>query len=489
MSHLLLLAILAIDPRYHTLEETLQEIQEIYSLNPNIVHVETLGFSSNLNKPIVGVKISDNPNLREDEPSLLFVGVHHAEEILGLEVSLYAINNLVRKYGLDSTITHIVDNTQLWFIPLLNPDGHHIVISGVDTTWRKNLRDNNQNGRFDPDSDGVDLNRNYSFNWDSGGSSDCSSEYYRGPYPFSENETRIVRDLAQRENFIMAIDFHSARTGQGEIIYYPWRWGNRFSADYPFIRDIAQLLATSIVNDAGTGTYAYIYGNATEGNFRNFLYSQFGTYAYTLEISWGTIPPGDRVDDICERIYRGLLAFIQRVFGPGILISIQDSWDGSPIDAAVRVLNYYDPTLPPRKADSVFGTFRKLLTPGVYSFYITKDNYEPITLENVNILDSVVSINVAMTPIREIQNHKKITTIFYKNKIQINLAQDNLKSVKAVMLFDSAGRLIANLTDEAKRGNGTLELNTQSLKSKRVIFLVIEGAYGIQTHPIILASN
>jgi hypothetical protein len=446
----LILSLVALDPRYHTYQRMMQEIDSLALLHTEIARVETVGVTAVNQLPIIAVKISDNPQMDEDEPALLFVGVHHAEEVLGCEVCIYTIEHLLEGYDNDSLTTRLVDNLELWFIPILNVDGHGIVTSGIDTTWRKNLRDNNDNGIFDPGYDGVDLNRNYGFNWEYGGSNDPSSEYYKGPAPFSESETQVIRDLAQRERFLMAIDFHSARTGQGEVIYYPWRWGANFCIDYPFIRSIADSLAESILNDAGTGCYTAIYGVATEGNFRNWLYATLGTYAYTVEISWGCTPPGYRVDDICQRVLDGLNVFMQRATGPGVTIYVVDSISLLPLEAEVRVQNYYDPSLPPRTSDPVFGVFRKLLTPGVYSFEIMKDGYETTFVGNVNVVDTPVSVIVKMKPQSGVteERHGRLMQVIpdYSSGVINFVAKVNESGNCTLQVFDSSGRLVTDVT-------------------------------------------
>ncbi|MEO0230714.1 MAG: M14 family zinc carboxypeptidase [candidate division WOR-3 bacterium] len=480
----LLLLLFTLHPRYHTFEETISEVERLKLINPSIVLVETLGYTSVLNLPIISVKISDNPSIHEPEPSFLFVGVHHAEEVLGLEVSLYTMERFVINYGIDSLITKIVNETQLWFIPLLNADGHRIVTEGIDTTWRKNLRDNNNNGTFNPDSDGVDLNRNYSFNWSLGGSDDPTSEYYRGPAPFSENETRVIQDLAERERFVMAIDFHSARTGQGEIVYYPWRWGGTFCVDLPFIRSIAQLLAGSIQNDAGTGTYAHLYGLATEGNFRNFLYANYGTYAYTIEISWGCIPPGERVDSICERVYHGLIQFINRIFGPGIALQISDE-QGNPIEAEVKILGYYDSNLPRRTSDPANGMFWKLLTPGIYDIEITKDGFETIYLHGVTVSDTLIFRHVII-PTPKIFEHSKDNHFFisyYESGIALKLINLFPCDATEINVVDATGRVLKKFFLEGKGDSSPILI--KDLPSPGIFFLVIKTCKKIMCKPFI----
>ncbi|MBK7031175.1 MAG: hypothetical protein IPH45_19100 [Bacteroidales bacterium] len=81
-------------------------------------------------------------------------------------MAMYILNYIVSNYGVDPTITNDVNNKQIWFMPLVNPNGHKIVLDEVDTWWRKNIRDNNSNNAIDAGSaDGVDLNRNYGWEW------------------------------------------------------------------------------------------------------------------------------------------------------------------------------------------------------------------------------------------------------------------------------------------------------------------------------------
>ncbi|MGB4730451.1 MAG: M14 family zinc carboxypeptidase [Candidatus Hydrothermia bacterium] len=472
MHLLLILTLLGLDPRYHTYERVVAEVESLSLIYPEITKVETIGFTTWNNFPILAMKISDYPNVREDEPSLLFVGVHHAEEVLGCELSFFIIERLLQDYGKDSLITHCINTLNLWFVPILNPDGHGIVTSGIDTTWRKNLRDNNNNGFFDLDYDGVDLNRNYSFNWYTGGNDDPSSEYYKGSAPFSENETQAVRDLSLREHFLMAIDFHSARTGQGEVVYYPWRWGGDFCVDYPFVRSVADSLASSIINDAGSGVYTSIYGVATEGNFRNWLYATLGTYAYTIEISKGCTPPGYMVDSICERVFNGIIYFINRVYGPGVVLQIVDSASLIPIAAEVRVLGHYDPSLPPRMSDSLSGTFRKILLPGTYSFEIIKEEYEPLVISDITIENAPETLLVKITGVSERSTDfgSRIKINYRVNSIEFELRENFSKGARLDIL-DCSGRLVKTWSKELN-GVEKIVWNTE-LQASGIYFAVL----------------
>lgn len=380
-----LLFILAIDQRYHTFNELAHELDSIALCYPEITLLDTIGYSTTDSMPIFAMKISDNVEVNEDEPEILYVALHHAEELLGLEVCMYMIDELVTDYQLDSTITYWVNEREIWFVPLLNPDGHSVVMGSIDTTWRKNKRDNNNNGSFELTYDGVDLNRNYDFYWTLGGSTDPSSEYYRGPYPWSEKEVCALRELCLAHNFSFCITYHSARTGLGEVIYYPWRAPGYYSPDYPFIRQVADSMSKLIVNEIGNGHYVALPGSGVDGRARNWIYGIGGTFCYCVEICTTTIVPGWMVDDICLRNSIGSYYLLNRVNSSGITGCIYDSLTGEPLQAEVVINGYYDPTLPPRMSDPTYGRFLRILGDGTYDIEIHKNGYESFHLNGIGV--------------------------------------------------------------------------------------------------------
>ncbi len=441
-----------IDPRYHTYDEAVQELDSIATLYPSITKLHNLGFSTRDSLPIYGIKISDNPAIKEDEPAVLFNGIHHAEELLGCEVCLYLLNDLVSKYGMDSAITYWINNAEIWIIPILNPEGHNVVMLGLDTIWRKNKRDNNNNGFFDLDSDGVDLNRNYDFNWELGGSPNPNDEYYRGPYPFSENETKLIRDLAVENHFLFDICYHCARTGQGELVYYPWRWGSQFAIDHPFIKKIADTLASKIINDAGNGTYVSIYGYATEGNARNWLYGVCGVFAYTIEVSRSCHPAGNLVDSICIRNLAGAYYLLDRAFGSSITGIITDSITNQPLAAEIRLTNYYDSTLAPRLSDPLYGRYRRIVNPGTYSMQFLKSGYQTITVDGIVVLPGIPTVlNIKMVPlaIKETSNTKSeiknqrlsLSPTLFRNLLRIAYSTTNNENIE-LSVYDVSGKTV-----------------------------------------------
>ncbi|MBU0520122.1 immune inhibitor A [bacterium] len=191
---------------YYNFEEIVADLDSMFFLYPNIcTEKEVLDYGWDGN-PIYMVKISDNPTIDENEPEALFDATHHPREVGGYTAVLYAMWWLLENYGTDPEATYLVDNRELYFVPVVNPDGllyNELTNPGGGGMWRKNRRDNG-GGVY-----GVDNNRNYTYQWgydNLGSSPNPSSIGYRGPYAGSEPETSAMM------NFISARDIYTCQT-------------------------------------------------------------------------------------------------------------------------------------------------------------------------------------------------------------------------------------------------------------------------------------
>jgi hypothetical protein len=378
----------ALDERYHTCAETHAEILALAAGYPSIVRVDTLGTTATDGLDVWAVKLSDNVSVDEDEPVVLYNGVHHAEEVMGLEVIMWMLDELTAAYGVDDTMTAWVDDHEIWFIPILNPEGHEIVTSEIDTIWRKNKWDNNDNGEFDLDYDGVDLNNNYDFNWGQGGSDNPASEYYRGPTAGSENETQMMCDFCLEHKPVFSLNYHSPRSSPGDLVYYPWYWPLQgFAPDHHTIFDVATTLASRTLKEDDT-PYIAQYGYADAGKARNWQYGVVGTIGLTMEIlSELCQPGGDRVDGICERVANGSYYLIERCYGPGLTGHVTDTATRAPVVAEVEVLEHTSEALTPRTTDPTYGRYWRLLKPGTYTVEFSALGYHTQTFNGV-VVDS-----------------------------------------------------------------------------------------------------
>lgn len=258
---------------YHTYSELLFTLSALASAYPDLTHLDTLG-TSNEGRLICAIKISDNAGIDEDEAEVLIMGCHHSRELMSVEIPLLLAEHLLTHYGTSPEVTRLVDGREMWFVPMVNPDGHVYVENDHSgewwTWWRKNRRDNGD-GTY-----GVDLNRNYGYMWgydDAGSSPLTSSQLYRGTAPFSEPETQAVRDFCIGRSFAAAISYHS----YGELILYPWGYETLFTDDHEFFTALGDSLSRGngyLPGNAATGTIYktngdsddWAYGETTEKN-------------------------------------------------------------------------------------------------------------------------------------------------------------------------------------------------------------------------------
>ncbi|MCI0635274.1 MAG: M14 family metallopeptidase, partial [Actinobacteria bacterium] len=201
---------------FHTYSETEAYLDSIAAAFPAITTDKFSIGSSLEGRTIWAIKVSDNPDTDEDEGEILFDGVTHAREIMTVEMCLHYLNYLCSNYGVDPLATFLVDNREVWFVPIVNPDGF-VYNETTNPTggglWRKN-RNPNGGGCA-----GVDNNRNYSYQWGGlGASTDPCSETYRGTAPNSEPENQAMEAFIDSRQFTVHQSFHSA----AEMVLLPW---------------------------------------------------------------------------------------------------------------------------------------------------------------------------------------------------------------------------------------------------------------------------
>lgn len=338
---------------YHSYSELKDELLQLEQTYPQIAKVYDIGDSWEktqgiADRDIWAIKISDNVTQEEDEPEILFIGAHHAREWISVEVPLYLAKYLVENYYTDPMVRSYVDNTQIWIVPMLNPDGHQYSID-VDRWWRKNRRSNG-GGSY-----GVDLNRNYGYMWGGPGSSpDPQSDIYRGTAPFSEPETQAIRDLALAHKFRAMLTYHS----YGQLILYPWGYTYNPPPDVLALSNMSADMADLIQQVHGSiytpqqASQLYL----TSGTTDDWFYGQLDTFGFTIELRPVGYPyfilPEDQIIPTWEENRPVALYLI--------------SWSQMPVNPIPDVkANGSDGPLTIKSSDNLFVTIE--LTPGNFS--------------------------------------------------------------------------------------------------------------------------
>lgn len=233
--------------------------------------------------------------IRKDttKPKIFLIGTHHGNEWISTEIPYLWAEWLLTNYGKDPIATNIVENLHTIIIPMVNADGH--------------VRQQRKN------SNGVDINRNYSFHWcEAGSSKDPTSPIYKGPIAFSEPETKAVQSLLYTYKPKWVITYHSGT----EALAYPWG----YTKDYPTDKDEYEELGNRINDDIIKRGYTpYPFGQASwtrrppfkwdekqlviyeaSGICEDYAYNE-GSKCFVLEISHAYIPDPTRIEYYFER--------------------------------------------------------------------------------------------------------------------------------------------------------------------------------------------
>ena len=419
----------ALDSRYHTfpeIQEFLDSLDQISDFN-SIYRVDTIGYSSQEQLPIFAVKISYNAEIKEDEPRVLFIGQIHAEEILGVEAVLKLITEMLDPPPAELQHMDILkQNLETWIIPTLNPEGLNVVHDGLDVSFRKNKKDFSPEGPwpnnyfdYDPaigeDIDGVDLNRNFDFNWVFGDTfmepdpSDYAAhyDYYRGTAPWSEPEIRAVRDLALENDYVFSIAWHSSRSGSlSEKVYNSWRWdGDKKTPDNTTIKGIGDQIAELILKENSTDTYQSLYGQTRNGKAHDWFYRATGCFQYLIECGTSNLQPDSAlIEDTIDRLMPAMLFLMDRTIGYNTDASqitgiVTDGSTGMPLeDATIIIDELHSGVQKPRKSDE-FGRYRRIVEPGTYSVRYEKSGYYPLNFLVTANPSSPTTQNVTLVPL------------------------------------------------------------------------------------------
>ncbi|MGH1347027.1 MAG: M14 family metallopeptidase [Nannocystales bacterium] len=268
---------------------------------PDLARVERLGASTH-GRPIRALRLSA---ARDDAKAIVLNGGQHAREWISVMVSTCVADRMVSGYDTDPRIQALLDERVVWVAPVINPDGY-VHSWESDRYWRKN--------RAEPY--GVDLNRNWSVGFGArGSSSNRRSQIYRGPYAFSEPETRALRDLITREPVVAHVDFHSF----GQMILYPWGYTKKPAPERDRLAALGDAMASAIAATHGEHyklmSAAELY--AAGGTALDWSYGEGGADGFTIELrptgGSGFVLPPEQIVPTCDEGLAAVLALAERV--------------------------------------------------------------------------------------------------------------------------------------------------------------------------------
>jgi hypothetical protein len=365
---------------FSTVDECYEHLDLMFNLFPDLITEKQpiSEITTIQGRPVYYVKISDNPNESEQEPQVLYTGMHHAREPIGMQHLLYYMYYLLENYETNEEIRTLVDNTEMYFVPVFNVDGY---LHNISTNpngggmWRKNRRQNT-GGSF-----GVDLNRNYGlgWGWDNEGSSPYpSQDTYRGTGPFSEPETQAMKEFCENHDFKIALNYHS----YSNLLLYAWGYIPESTPDEnAFAEYSRRMTADNRYTYGPSSTTIYI----SNGGSDDWMYGEQTTknkiLAYTPEVGSqgdGFWPAVSRIIPQCqENMIQSILA--ARYSGPYAEIR-----DNTPV------------IIPDKSSWIKFDLTRLGQTPASYVVSVTPldDNFaswgDPVSVQNLDVLQTKI---------------------------------------------------------------------------------------------------
>lgn len=358
-------------PTYSVYQQMMQDFADDY---PDICRLESIGTSQN-GRDISVLKITDNPDVDENEPEFFYTGTMHGDELAGFVLLLRLADHLLSNYGSDTQVDDLVNNVEIWINPNANPDGTY---NGGNNTVSSSVRYL---------ANGVDANRNF-------------------PDPFEDHpdgnawaqETIDMMNFADNHQIVISANMH----GGAEVVNYPWDAWRSVDNVWPYIDpplgvnrlhpddDWWQLVSWEYANSANyfSGVYNDITGSYEEVVFGADWYPAAGsrqdymTYhkngrEFTLELSDSKQLDSNLLPTYWNYNDEALLLYMEQVLY-GIHGVITDSVTGDPIEAKVEIVGHDDDisfvnsTLP-------VGDYHRPIYAGTYDVTYSKTGYDSQT--------------------------------------------------------------------------------------------------------------
>ena len=282
---------------YKSYEESSDIFKEFQIKYPKYFKIESIGETWE-KREINLITISKDIKSADTKPALFFTGTIHAREWVGHELAIEFATYILEHLDTDPTLQTYLKNSTIYMVPCANPDGYEYSRTHF-SFWRKNRRQN-ADGTY-----GVDLNRNFPIGFVS--STATTSNVYGGPEPFSEPETRALRDFVETHNNItIALDYHS----QGNVFFPAHDFRHEDTIDTTDMNTLCANMAEEIRKISGR-EYGIHQGKPPakliSGSGREFYYSK-GIISSVVEV--GTRNISDYMDDMNENLREHIPALL-----------------------------------------------------------------------------------------------------------------------------------------------------------------------------------
>ena len=285
---------------YRSYDESTEYFQLLQRKYPKNFRLESIGQTWE-KREINLITLAIDIEKADENPALFYTGTIHAREWIGHELGVEFAKYILENLQTDPTLQTYLKNTTIYMVPCANPDGFEYSQKHF-SFWRKNRRQN-ADGSY-----GVDLNRNFPIGYVK--STATTSNVYGGPEPFSEPETRALRDFVEaHENITIALDYHS----QGNVFFPAHDFRHEDTIDTTDMNTLCANMAEEIRKISGR-EYGIHQGKPPtkliSGSGREFYHSR-GILSTVVEV--GTRNISDYMDDMYENLREHIPALLAAV--------------------------------------------------------------------------------------------------------------------------------------------------------------------------------
>jgi carboxypeptidase D len=357
---------------------------EFYATNcPSLCRLQSIGKSVQ-GRELWVLKITRHPEVAAGKPKFNYISTMHANEPLGTETCLYLIDRLLTGYATnDVRIVNLVNNIEIWILPMMNPDG----------------REANPPQRYN--ANGYDLNRSFP----EGSDQDIGNLLY-GPLLNTNGlqpEVGEVMAWTAGHRFVLSANFHTGDL----VVNYPYdndNMGSVFSPspDEALMEAISRTYSSNDVPMWNSPYFADGIVNgaawyAISGGMQDWNYRYAGCFDTTIEISddqWPD-PPASEIPTYWSQNEESMLAYMEWVL-KGVRGVIRDARTGLPVAAAVRVEGYPHQIF----SNPQVGDYHRILLPGSYTLWFDAPGYVPQRIPNVCVQNGdATRLDVALQPL------------------------------------------------------------------------------------------
>ncbi|KAM4700786.1 carboxypeptidase D isoform 2-T2 [Discoglossus pictus] len=389
---------------YQALTERLQALAEAH---PQLARLSSLGRSVQGRELWVMRMTESLDTAPPDRPQFKYVGNMHGDETVSRQVLIYLIQYLLEHYGRDPRITSLLNSTDIYIMPSLNPDGFERATEG-DCTGSKGGREN---------ANIIDLNRSFPDQFSPKEQPDME------PVP----EARAMMEWIRKNRFVLSGNLHGgsvvasypyddtaahdiygtySRSTDDKVFQY---LAKAYASNHPIMKtgrpqcegEENEEFPGGITNGAkwydvkgGMQDYNYIWGNCFE---------------VTFELSCCKYPLASQLAKEWDNNRESLIKFIEMVH-IGAKGYVKDSISLKGLLNATISVQGIDHDVTTGK----LGNFQRLLAPGMYNITASATGYSPQTIFNVEVKEGPATLlEFALNPtvvIMSPDNAPKTTT-------------------------------------------------------------------------------